>query len=192
MEGNHDKRLETALITHLAAAYQLRPVDEMEMPPAMTIQRLLALGGMDIRYVGDYPNGEEWLNDMVVCVHGDVARQPGLTAPARAREIDVTEIHGHIHRREWAARTIHGRRDRHIVEAFSPGCLCRIDGAVPGKKAKVQWQQGIALVRYTNTTRNDYSISPIAIDDGRALAEGALYLAEDRLSDLMADTGWDF
>lgn len=39
LEGNHDKRLELALVNHLKAAYGLRPADELELPPSMSIPR---------------------------------------------------------------------------------------------------------------------------------------------------------
>ena len=42
----------------------------------------------------------------------------------------VSQIVGHIHRREYAARTIYGPHGRRTIFAASPGTLCRVDGVV--------------------------------------------------------------
>lgn len=191
LEGNHDKRLEDALLKHLPAAYNLHPPSEMHLPPAMSIPRLLDLDRLHIEYVPDYPNGQIWLNDAGVVVHGDVARgQSHATVSHVVKNNDVTVIQGHIHRLEWASRTIHSPRGRRPIYAFCPGCLCRVDGVVPGVKARQNWQQGIAVVYHDDAT--ELTPVPIPIRQGRAIFDGVLYEARDRLEDLRRDTDWNF
>jgi hypothetical protein len=191
LEGNHDKRLEDALLRHLPAAYNLHPPSEMHLPPAMSIPRLLDLERLHIEYVPDYPNGQIWLNEAGVVIHGDVARgQSHATVSHVVKASDVTVIQGHIHRLEWASRTIHGAYGRRPIYAFCPGCLCRVDGIVPGAKARQNWQQGIAVVYHDDKT--ELTPVPIPIRQGRAIFDGVLYEARNRLEDLRRDTDWNF
>lgn len=190
LEGNHDVRMENALLSHLNQAYQLRPADEMTLPAAMSIPRLLALHKLNIEYVGGYPDADLWLSDNLLVTHGEKAKgAPGGTVGALVNQEDVTIIHGHIHRIERASKTVHGRRQRRIIQAICPGCACHIDGRVPGRTAKQNWQQGIAVIRYDDR-RHEVAIA--AVDEGEALFEGALYQAADRLGELQEATGWPF
>lgn len=191
LEGNHDKRLQDALLKHLPAAYNLRPPSEMHLPPALSIPRLLDLDTLHIEYVPDYPNGIVWLNQAAAVIHGDVARgNPGATVAKVVKDNDVTVIQGHIHRTEWASRTIHSPTGRRPVYAFCPGCLCRIDGAVPGVKKRQNWQQGIGIVYHDD--ESEATPVPIPIRRGKAIHGGVLYEARNRLEDLRKDTDWEF
>lgn len=193
LEGNHDARLEKSLLVHLNNAYRLKPADEMELPASMTVPRLLALHKLDIEYVEGYPDATIWLSDRLAATHGPIARSaPGASAGALVRETDYTVIHGHIHRRERASRQIHGRNGQRTVEAVCPGCMCHIDGRVPGKKKRQNWQQGMAVVRYKEEYEGPPPITPIPIENGRAIFEGELYKGEPYLDQLRQDTDWPF
>lgn len=194
LAGNHDARLEKALAVHLNQAYQLRPADEMALPPALSIPRLLALHRLDIEYVDGYPDAEVWLNDALVVTHGDkVSSAPGGTVGAYVRNNpmgNVSVVHGHVHRAEMASRTTHGRGGvTETVRALCPGCACHIDGRVPGSH-KSNWQQGLAVLRHDAKRR--VSVTAVPVEDGEALFEGELYRGEERVKDLMADTEWEF
>lgn len=171
-EGNHDRRMRDAIVTHLRAAYDLRAADELDLPPAMSVQRLLALHKIGVEWIGEYPKGADWLNDHVRVSHGERAQAwGGSTAKAVVAETTVTEIFGHIHRMEWIGRTIHLRDTINTIVGFCPGCLCHIDGRVPSKKAREQWQNGLAVVDY-ETAGPGFHISPILIEHGRAIWNG--------------------
>jgi hypothetical protein len=75
------------------------------------------------------------------------------------------------------ARQIQTANGHAIQTAFCPGCACHIDGRVPGSKADDQWQQGIAVIEYTDTSEN---IIPIAIDRGIAIYNGKVWKARER------------
>jgi hypothetical protein len=188
IEGNHDLRPETQLITHMVEAYQLRSADNLTAAPVMSVDNLLGLSRNGITYVPGYPNGEVWINQTTRCIHGDKVRgQPGQTAAAIVKDANENTIFGHVHRAELATRTIPGRTGYRTVTAYSPGCLCHVDGRVPGSTRSNQWQQGAAVIWYDD---EHASIVPIDIQAGRAVYQGELFQGADYLGDLRNDTKW--
>jgi transposase-like protein len=190
LEGNHEVRPETQVIKHLASAYQLRPADQLDASPVLGVDNLLGLSRMGVEYIGGYPDGEVWLNDTTRLIHGNRVRGiPGQTASAVAQQADETTIFGHIHRREMATRTIRFRGGYRTITAYSPGCLCHVDGRVPGSSKTDQWQQGAAVIWYDDERS---TIVPIDIQDGAAVYNGVLYQGEDYTQQLRNDTDWNF
>ena len=189
--GNHDKRMNTALNTHMIQAYDLRAADHLDLPPVLSVPNLLGLDKLGIEYINDYPNGEVWINDQVKCIHGDIARGgSGATVSSLVDDIQETTIQGHNHRVESANKTLHTRQGTRTVAAWSMGCLCRIDGVVPGVKARQNWQQAIGIVEYLDT--GEHNVAPIPINNGRAIYNGHIYTARQRIEDLKRETGWAF
>jgi len=192
LEGNHEKRLRLALMDHLPAAYELRAVDEIDLPPALSMPKLLALDSLGVEWVGGYPKGQTWLNDGLVVDHGERASStPGGTARATVEEQNVAAIFFHAHRREWVSRTVRVRGGQRTIEAFCPGCACHVDGRVPGQ-GKARWQQGLALVDY-EAGGEDFAIAPIRVSGGRAIYDGKLYVSREREGELRASfPGWNW
>jgi hypothetical protein len=177
--------MKDAIMTHLRAAYGLRAADEFELPPALSPQRLLALHALGVEWVGEYPNDASWLGDSLKLHHGDVAKAvPGATARGIVEKSDVSVIFGHIHRKERVSRTLHVRDSQRTIMAYCPGCVCRIDGAVPGKRKAMNWQQGFALV---DVWGDDFTIYDVEVRQGRAVWGGRVYEARDRVEDLRRD-----
>lgn len=188
--GNHDDRLERSVKTHMIQAYDLRPANALAAPPALSIPNLLGLSQLNIDYIADYPNGEFWISPQVRCVHGDVARSnSGATVSSQIDDAQATMIQGHAHRIESAYKTLYAHNGQRTVSAWSMGCLCRVDGVVPGVKARQNWQQAIGVVEYTET---HHHVTAVPINHGTALFQGEVYSARDRLADLRRDTGWEF
>ena len=186
MEGNHDKRVEDMIMKHLLPAYGLRSADNIDGLAIMSVPNLLGLPALKIDYIGNYPDSDYWVNDHVVIRHGDMVRKgSGATASATARQATYTEIFGHIHRFEWAIRTEHRNGKINYIQAFSPGCLCRIDGKVPGKNARPNWQQGFAIIHYND---EECFIDPVMIKDGEAFYRGKKYIGQDYTEQLIKDT----
>lgn len=174
-EGNHDHRMEGATIKHLQAAYDLRPADHLEKPPAMSVPSLLALDALGIEWVGGYPADGDWLNDGVRLSHGEIAQStPGSTARSTIDASDVTEVVGHCHRLEWISRVVRERGHDRVITGFSAGCACRMDGLVPSAKSRMEWQQGCAVIDYEIDGRW-HGIYPVLIDGGRAIWDGKMY-----------------
>ena len=184
-EGNHEIRIENMIINHLLPAYGLRSADNIDGLAVMSVPYLLGLPQLDINYIGNYPESECWVNNHVVIRHGNIARKgSGSTASAMAKEATYTEIFGHIHRFEWAVRTEHRNGKTNYIQAFSPGCLCRIDGKVPGV-SRPNWQQGFAIIHYND---DDCFIDPIMVKDGEAFYQGRKYIGQDYTEQLIEDT----
>jgi hypothetical protein len=187
VEGNHEKRMNDRILKHMKEAFELRSVDDLDLPPLLSVPRILALHEMEIEYIGDYPNGQAWITDHLVCEHGDIARgKSGATVSSMSDNAYVSKIVGHTHRIECAFKTIHGKDGAKSIEVWSVGCLCRVDGAVPAKKKRNNWQQALAMVEYTD--EGDIDIKPIPIKGGKAMFRGQIYEARDRLDDLREDT----
>jgi metallophosphoesterase superfamily enzyme len=176
-EGNHDMRPKVAITKHLKAAYGLRPVDELELPPNLSVSRLLALHELHINYVANYPDAKRWLNRNVLVRHGHIARaNPGDTAKAIANKYRYTTIFGHIHRPEMVTVRMQDREGDVFATGFCPGCACHIDGRVPGATSESQWKQGLAVIEFTDDEEN---IVPIAVSEGRAIYNGKVYQARE-------------
>ena len=187
LEGNHDERIKEHLIKHFKEGYGLRAVDRLELPPMMTVPYILALHDINVEWVPDYPNGEVWVNPQLACEHGAVVRsKSGGTVTAMITDANESRIMGHTHRLEFASKTVYGREGARIVEVWSMGCLCRIDGVVPGVKARQNWQQALGFVEYTEDGWHD--IQPIRISNGRAYFRGKLYEGRDRVEELREAT----
>jgi hypothetical protein len=193
IEGNHEFRMPKMLITHMLAAHGLHTATDVKVP-VLSMEMLLGLPGLKIEYLGRYPHNEDWMGP-VRLIHGDVAKKGSTdTVKAVSAHAEEPTIQGHIHKREWASRTIRSKGGIRSVDVVSPGCLCRVDYVVPGHSQGQQWQQGAAVVEWDG---DDYAITPIAIQDGKAIYNGKIYKARDVLSSLNKDTdairdGWNF
>lgn len=177
-EGNHDVRMPNLVISNMKEAYGLKAVDELMLPPAVSVPKLLALHALDIEYIDNYPDDGWWLNNNVVTKHGNVARSgEGDTAKAIINKTTYTTVFGHIHRRESVTRRIKTRDGYAIQTAFCPGCACHIDGRVPGSSVDDNWQNGLAVIEYTEDMEH---IIPIEIDKGMAIYNGEIYKGADR------------
>jgi hypothetical protein len=71
--------------------------------------------------------------------------------------------------------------------AISPGCLCRVDGAVPSvngaigpdgvpKEVFENWQQGVAVIKYKDS--GEFFVDLVQIDEGRTVYQGVEFVAE--------------
>jgi predicted phosphodiesterase len=160
IEGNHDARLHKGTINNLFMAAGIRPGKFASTEfPQLSVPALLRTQELGVEYVGAYPAGRYFINDNLAAIHGHVVKPAGQTAAHLAEHERTSVIFGHIHRQELAHYTRGTHDGPKTNVAFSPGCVCRIDGAVPsvhsgtdvfGKPALnyENWQQGFAVVRY--------------------------------------------
>jgi hypothetical protein len=191
IEGNHDRRMEAAILRDARAAHGLRPAGtKPESWPVLSIPHLLRLDELEVQYLSGYPAVIYWLPDSdIACLHGEKVRSNGSTAAAIVDdEADAAAvIFGHVHRRELQARTKRGRHGARTTVAATPGCLCRVDGAVPSMHGGTDvfgrpiarpenWQQGLAVVDWVPGTR-DHALDLVAINEGRAFFRGDWFTA---------------
>lgn len=182
-EGNHEERLQRWLVAHFPAVYELKRADAMDLPPVLSFENLIALDALQVSWIAGYPQDEAWSADLRLR-HGDVARsKPGTTGWAILQDADGDEAYGHIHRQELVTKTIYHRRGRREARAFCPGCLCHVDGRVPGSSPDDYWQQGL-VVRDFLPDGKLATETFVSIQDGHAICEGQLYRARDRLGEI--------
>jgi predicted phosphodiesterase len=159
LEGNHDIRAEKRVREVNMAAWGLRRAADTTGWPVMSVPHLCCFDEFNAEYVSGYPAGEIWLNDRLRCIHGQLVRSGSSTAAAVVRSDGASTIFGHVHRIEMQYITERTRKGGRTRLAMTPGCLCRIDGAVPSFKSGTDllgravpsaenWQQGMAIVEY--------------------------------------------
>lgn len=187
IEGNHDKRLSFNIQVNAGASFGIKRANLPSSWPVMSLPHLLRLDEMDIEYIDAWPNGVYWINKKLLARHGDKVRSGGSTANAYVKDNPhVSQIFGHVHRIEMHYRTVSDFDGPHRSVAASPGCLCRVDGAVPSYGSSIHldgtpaqrwedWQQGIMIVTYHEDGR--FALEPIHIMDGWAYFDGREFRA---------------
>ncbi len=177
--GNHEERLTNFMMDNALAAFGIRQGQKPDSWPVLSVPHLCNLDDFDVQYLPGYPASCVWINEHIKVIHGDLVRSGGSTAHAYLKREKVSVIYGHIHRREWAEMTREDYDGPKTVTALSPGCLARIDGAVPSVKGGTDldgrpltkhenWQQGLAVVDYEEGD-GKFNIEMITIRDGWAL-----------------------
>jgi hypothetical protein len=193
IEGNHEFRMEKAITKYLPYSYGLKPVDDMDGPPSLSIERFLGLKSLGVTYHGPYPSGRVWLNDNLALQHGEIARnKSGATVRAMLEDLRHSEGQGHIHREELACKTVWTKEGPKVYMAFSPGTLARIDpGIVPAHKQRQNWQQGVAVAEYQEGN-GFFNVYLIQIHSGKAIYDGIEWEARPEaeiVEQLVSDTG---
>lgn len=157
--GNHEQRLTNYLVDIGATLVGLRRADDPEDEPVLSMEFLCRTKELGVEVHGPYPEGAVWLTSSFRLIHGTV------TGPhpedKYLAQMEASTIWGHTHRAVLAYREVdRGPRGLRSYAAGSPGCLCRLDGALPSAKSGVDsrgragrnhsetWQQGVMFVRY--------------------------------------------
>lgn len=187
LAGNHEERLPNYVLDNAAAAFGLRKGNTPESWPVLSVPYLCRFDDYGVEFVPGYPASHVWINDRLRVVHGDRVNSGGSTAHKYLGGEKTSVIFGHVHRREYAARTREDRDGAKEIMAASPGCLARIDGVVPSTKGGTDldgrpvtrhedWQQGLAVVRYQDGD-GMFTYHNVAIHDGWAMWHGKEYRA---------------
>jgi predicted phosphodiesterase len=192
LAGNHEERLPRWLASNAGAAFGLRRgkvgVEQPTGWPVLSVPFLCRMDEYDIDYRPGYPASAVWVTDKLKVVHGDRVKSKGSTAHAYLSQEQVSVVYGHIHRREWAEVTREDHAGHRTIMAASPGCLARIDGAVPSYHQGTDldgrplirhenWQQGIAVIDRHVSGEFLYQQVPIFKDESGSWArfEGREY-----------------
>lgn len=193
MEGNHDVRAEKRIRETNMAAWGLRRAADTTGWPVFSVPYLCAFDQFDCGYIGAYPAGEAWITPELRCIHGIKVRSGGSTAAAVVRDDGVSTIFGHVHRIETQYLSVRSQGGHRTRLAHTPGCLCRIDGAVPSAKSGTtldgrpvpsaeNWQQGLSVVEYREG-KASFALHSVHIDTGNgheARFNGKSYLPRKR------------
>ena len=158
----------------------------------LSIKNLLRLDDLHISYVGPYGT-DWWLWDRVRITHGTKVRSGGgATAAAIAKTARWSEVYGHVHKVELMQKTFHGPLGRNVITAMSPGCLCRVDGTVPGVNLNPDWQQGVGIATLDEQTELVH-MQVLPIHDGSLVWDGRVIEGQDssEIAERIAfETGW--
>ena len=185
LTGN--SRLQRSIINNAKAAFGLKRANDVEGWPVLSVQNLLRVDELGVEYIDGYPAGEYWINDRIKCIHGHIVRSNGSTAKAVSDDERVSTVFGHKHSIELHYKTVGIRNGLRTNLAFTPGCLCRIDGAVPPTKSAVDvmgrpvktnenWQQGLGVVSYIEGD-GEFSVELVYINEGTAIFRGKKFTA---------------
>lgn len=186
IEGNHDRRLQNFITNNALAAFGLKRANTPAGWPVMSLPHVLRLDELDVVYIDAWPAGEYWINENLRAIHGNKVRSSGSTANAVVKDnTGVSTIMGHIHRIETHYKTTGTRNGPVRVAAISPGCLCRVDGAVPSVNGSTgvdghpalhweDWQQGVGVVKYTD---DQFFVTTHQIVDGVTVIGGQEFTA---------------
>jgi len=186
VEGNHDRRMEKFITANMLSAFGLRRANTAELP-AMSIPYLLRLEEIGVEYIDAYPAGAYWITESLRAIHGTKARSNGSTAAAYTNaDPHISTIFGHSHRLEIQSKTVYNGAGAIRSVAVSPGCLCRVDGAVPSVNGSTHidgsparhwenWQQGVAVI--TVEPNGEFFTELVQIKDGQAWFRGKKFIA---------------
>lgn len=186
VEGNHDRRMEKFITANMLSAFGLRRANTTELP-AMSIPYLLRLEEIGVEYIDAYPAGAYWITESLRAIHGTKARSNGSTAAAYTNaDPHISTIFGHSHRLEIQSKTVYNGAGAIRSVAVSPGCLCRVDGAVPSVNGSTHidgsparhwenWQQGVAVI--TVEPNGEFFTELVQIKDGQAWFRGKKFIA---------------
>lgn len=184
LEGNHDKRLSRFINTNAAAAYGLKVANMPESWPVNSLQNLLRCDELGVEFIDGYPAAAHWINKRLRAMHGDRANASGSTAAQYTNSNpNISTVFGHTHRMEQQSKTIFDRDQAIKSVAFSPGCLCRVDGAVPSVKGGVDvkgqalqyfenWQQGVSVIFFKDGDDDSFHFDQVHIHRGKTMYRG--------------------
>lgn len=160
LAGNHEKRMEDAILKNTIAAHGLRRANQVDGWPVLSVPYLTAMDDLDVKYIDGYPASRYWINERLQVRHGNISKGGNAsTAKAVNNDERVSTIFGHVHRIESSYKTHNVYEGGRSNFAHTPGCLCRIDGHVPSVKGSYDtngepiknyenWQHGLAFVSY--------------------------------------------
>ncbi|CAB4185681.1 Calcineurin-like phosphoesterase domain, ApaH type [uncultured Caudovirales phage] len=189
LAGNHEERMPKYILVNAGVAYGLRKGNIPESWPVLSVPYLCRMDEFGVEYRPGYPAADYWVNEKLRIIHGDRVKSSGSTAHVYLNQEKTSVIYGHIHRIETAFKTREDFDGPRTIMAASPGCLARIDGAIPSTRGGVDldgrpltryenWQQGLGIVQYEDSGAHRFSYDVIPIYDGWAMYNGKEYQAD--------------
>jgi predicted MPP superfamily phosphohydrolase len=175
LEGNHEKRVKISAYKNMMYAYTLKKTNHDYS--ILSVRNLLDLDKLGITYFENYPQDSYWINDNLRAVHGEYINLKKELANSR-----ISTIQGHKHSIEKKFKTSHGRDGSELMFVESVGCLCRIDGTVPGMTSQPDWQQGMLEVDTINGKYFD--THSIIFHSGKAIYNGSIFEGVDNTTEV--------
>lgn len=196
IRGNHDERLLNYVISYMQAMWEIRPANEPDGAPLISLERLLGLDDLGIKLSTAYPHGRVTLADWVIH-HGYVyGAGSGKTTAKVSHDTHHNQIQGHGHRNEVSYKTYQdlSGKPRTYCSAMIGTLAHVLPGRVPAASPRLNWQQGGGVLNYLE----DASFSQFdlfGIHEGQAMVYGKRYLSRAEaaiVAQLESDTGYKF
>ena len=189
LAGNHEERLPNFILDNAKATFGLRKGDSPKSWPVMSVPSLCRFDDFKIEYRPGYPAGEFWINEKLRVIHGTRVKSNGSTAHMYLNSEKTSVLYGHIHRIETAFKTRRDFEGAKTIMAASPGCLAKVNGAVPSTKGGIDldgrpltvvedWQQGLGIVSYEDKGDHKFSYEAMHIYSGWGMLRGIEYKAK--------------
>ena len=184
--------MENTLVNHMREACNLKAVDEVDLPPSMSVPKLLSLHKMDIDWVGGYPDDISWLGEHIQVSHGNIARiKPLATVTDTVNQGRYHRVVGHTHRDEMVSelRLMSDGSLKRVV-GYCRGCACHVDGRIPGSTTNSNWRQGFGIIEWSG---EHISITHIPVNDAVAIQNRQRFEARDWVGPLKeAEPKWNW
>ncbi len=164
LQGNHEQRIINQIIDNFKFAYSLKAFNDET--PIYSLEKLLDLKSINVELIDKYPGGTYWITDKLRVIHGDL-----INMEKELESSQTSFICGHIHKYRQFTRTFHNRDSIETLNGVSIGCLCKIDGTVPGVTSRPSWVQGFAIV---HSIDNRSQISHFEINNGSIIYNSKL------------------
>ena len=176
IRGNHDERIEHALIDNVVALFRVRAAGEEV--PALSLRNLLRLDELRINYIDepwDRAKVQVLDNHRLASRHGySTTKNPGAKILA---DLSGSTIQGHSHRLSAYYHTSHHPEEGPETRAaWEAGCMCQIGDGL-GYTVEPQWTQGFLIVKSWPDS-DDFTAAPAIYLPGRLLLpDGRRYTA---------------
>lgn len=160
--GNHDERIEKALLSNgVAALYRVRPAkrgDEEEIP-ALSLRRLLHLDLLGVEYIDEvWDRAESRINHRLTTVHGYTTSK--TAGKVLLDSLSGSSLQGHTHRLSLLYRTTKHPDGPEVRVAGEIGCAAELsDGLGYSKMAAPDWQNAAMLARVWPD--GDFTLAPL-------------------------------
>lgn len=188
LAGNHEERLPNYILDNARASFGIKQAMQPEGWPVLSVPHLCRLDDFQVTYMPGYPAADFWITPKLRVIHGDRVQSRGSTAHKYLADEKTSVIYGHIHRIERAHKTRTDHDGPREIMAASPGCLARIDGAVPSTKGGMDldgrpiigihedWQQGLAVI-LSDPDTGEFDYEQIRIFQGKGIWRSKIYTA---------------
>lgn len=171
LRGNHDDRLEYALLDYKPELYGVRPgvlADDEEAYPSLSLRRLWHLDDLEIALVD-----EEWNRAKLPITDNFTARHGYMVSENTGKQMltkhSNSQVQGHSHRMRLTYRTKHDPLDTKV--AIEAGTMAEIEQGL-GYADEPDWQQGFLTGHVWDD--GDFAVAPavyirnrILLPDGR-------------------------
>lgn len=145
-EGNHDQRLEKRVREYNEDLLGIRRSGEKL--EALSLEFLLHLGELGVRYSRGYPSAREIVNNQLEIYHGSVTSSSGLAASKVIQQAFLSFNTGHTHNLGVVSKTFYVGNEEHTIYGGESGTFADPNITPSGKYAPNQisrhnWQSGL-------------------------------------------------